>query len=163
MLAFVPGRQRAMRLTPYKLMRAFRFAAVLAAAAAVVALTGPFRYRDLGLPFPDTVAHALLFYGLTLAATAALPRSRAAEIALAMVGIGGASELTQALVGREMSLHDLAGDSMGVLAAYAPVAIGRLRELARTHPHLTFAELRRIDRRRSQPGTAKVLVLESLG
>jgi VanZ family protein len=152
-----------MRLTPYKLMRAFRFAAVLAAVSAVVALTGPFRYRDLGLPFPDTVAHALLFYGLTLAATAALPRSRAAEIAIAMVGIGFASELAQALVGREMSLHDLAGDSVGVLFAYAPVAIGRLRELTRTHPHMTFAELRRIDRRNLKPAKAPALVLETIG
>lgn len=152
-----------MRLTPYQLMRAFRFAAALAAASAVVALTGPFRYRDLGLPFPDTVAHALLFYGLTLAATAALPRSRAAEIALSMVGVGVASELAQALVGREMSLHDLAGDSVGVLFAYAPVAIGRLRELTRTHPHLTFAELRRIDRRNLKPAKTPALSLETIG
>lgn len=152
-----------MRLTPHKLMRAFRFAGVLAAAAAVVALTGPFRYRDLGLPFPDTVAHALLFYGLTLATTAALPRSRAAEIALAMVGIGACSELAQSLVGREMSLHDLAGDSAGVFAAYAPVAIGRLRELTRTHPHMTFAELRRIDRRHARASRPRVLVFETIG
>ncbi|MBX3483875.1 hypothetical protein [Phenylobacterium sp.] len=140
-----------MRLTPHRLTHACRFGAVLAAAAAVVALTGPFRYGDLGLPFPDTVAHALLFYGLTLAATAALPRSRAADIALAMVALGAASEVAQALVGREMSLHDVMGDSVGVLAAYAPVAAGRLRELTRTHPHTTFAELRRIDRRNPQP------------
>ena len=54
-----------------------------------------------------------------------------------------------------------AGDSAGIAAAYAPVAIGRLRELTRTHPHLTFAELRRIDPRRARP-SRDVLVLERL-
>ena len=152
-----------MRLTPHKLMRACRFGAVFAAVAAAVALTGPFRYRDLGLPFPDTVAHALLFYGLTLGATAALPRSRAAEIAIAMVGLGAASEAAQALVGREMSLHDLAGDAAGVFFAYAPVAVGRLRELTRTHPHMTFAELHRIDPRNRRSEKPPVLVLETIG
>lgn len=163
MVRLVPGRQKAMRLTPHRLMRACRFGAILAAASAAVALTGPFRYRDLGLPFPDTVAHALLFYGLTLGATAALPRSRAAEIAVAMVGLGAASEVAQALVGREMSFHDLAGDTAGVVLAYAPVAVGRLRELTRTHPHMTFAELRRIDRRNLRPAQRPVLVLETIG
>jgi VanZ family protein len=151
-----------MRLTPHKLMRALRFAGVLTAAAAAVALTGPFRYADLNLPFPDTVAHALMFYGLTLAAMGALPRSRASEIALAMLGLGLASEVAQMVVGRQMSLRDLAGDAAGVAAAYAPVAVGRLRELTRTHPHMTFAEIHRTDRRRAPPRRAPILVLESI-
>ena len=137
-----------MRLTPHKLMQALRLGAALLALATPIALAGPFRYHDLGLPFPDTVAHALLFYGLTLAAFAALPRSRAQEIALAMIGVGMVSELVQTLVGRQMSLKDLAGDTAGILLAYTPIAITRLRELARTHPHHSFADLRRMDRRR---------------
>lgn len=141
-----------MRLTPHRLMRALRLAAALLALATPVALAGPFKYRDLGLPFPDTVAHALLFYALTLAAFAGLPRSRAQEVAASMVGVGILSEILQALVGREMSLHDLVGDTVGVTLAYAPIAIARLRELARTHPHLTFTEIRRLDRRRGGPG-----------
>jgi VanZ family protein len=136
-----------MRLTPHFLMRAFRAASVLAVVGGVVALTGPFRYSDLNLPFPDTVAHALLFYGLTLAAIGGLPRSRANEVAVFMLGMGLLSEAAQQILGRQMSLHDLAGDAAGVAAAYAPIALTRLRELARTHPHLTFAELRRIDPR----------------
>jgi len=136
-----------MRLTPHKLMMLLRAGAVIAGLAAVAALSGPFKYSDLNLPFPDTVAHGMLFYGLTLVATGALPRSRAFDIALAFVGLGAASEFAQSLVGREMSLHDVLGDTAGVVAAYAPVALGRLRELARTHPHVTFAELRRTDRR----------------
>ena len=150
-----------MRLTPHVLMTALRRAGALAAVAAVVALTGPIHYADLHLPFPDTVAHAILAYGLMVLSLAAFPRSRASDIALAAVGLSIASEMAQALVGREMSLHDVLGDSSGVAAAYAPVAIGRLRELARTHPHLTFAELRRIDPRRARPSSA-VLVLETI-
>jgi VanZ family protein len=139
-----------MRLTPHKLMQALRLGAALLALATPIALAGPFKYNDLGLPFPDTVAHAMLFYALTLAAFAALPRSRAQEVALAMIGVGMLSEIVQSLVGREMSLHDVVGDTIGVFVAYAPIAITRLRELARTHPHHTFAELRRMDRRRNR-------------
>ena len=137
-----------MRLTPHRLMQALRLGAALLALATPIALAGPFKYKDLGLPFPDTVAHALLFYALTLAAFAALPRSRAQEVALSMIGVGLLSEVVQSLVGREMSLHDVVGDTVGVFVAYAPIAITRLRELARTHPHETFAEIRRNDRRR---------------
>lgn len=146
-----------MRLTPHKLMMLLRAGAVFAGVCAVIALSGPFRYSDLNLPFPDTVAHGMLFYGLTLVATGALPRSRAFDVALAFVGLGAASEFAQSLVGREMSFHDVFGDIAGVAAAYAPVAIGRLRELVRTHPHASFAELRRMDRRqrRGQPAAAK--------
>lgn len=142
-------------------MTALRRAGVLAAVAAVAALTGPFRYADFHLPFPDTVAHALLAYGLTVLSLAAFPRSRASDIALAAIALSVASEMAQALVGREMSLHDIAGDTAGIVVAYAPVAVGRLRQLIRTHPHLTFAELRRIDPRRTKPRRA-VLVLERI-
>ncbi len=136
-----------MRLTPHKLMMLLRAGVVIAGLVAVAALSGPFKYADLNLPFPDTVAHAMLFYALTLVATGALPRSRALDVALAFVGLGVASEVAQSLVGREMSLHDIFADALGVAAAYTPVAIARLRELTRTHPHVTFAELHRMDRR----------------
>lgn len=144
-----------MRLTPNRLMQALRVGGIGAGVAAVGALAGPFRYEDLGLPFPDTVAHAILFYGVTLAMLTSLPRSRASEVALGAVALGAASEVAQFLVGREMSLHDLAGDTFGVLAAYAPVAVTRLRELARTHPHQTFAEIRAQDRRRAPAGETR--------
>jgi len=150
-----------MRLTPHFVMTAIRRGGVLAAVAAVLALTGPFHYADLHLPFPDTVAHALLAYGLTVLAFGAFPRSRSGDVVRVAIGLAISSEMLQALVGREMSLHDVAGDTAGIAAAYAPVAIGRLRELTRTHPHLTFAELRRIDPRRARSSRA-VLVLETI-
>lgn len=136
-----------MRLTPHRVMQALRAGAIGGGAAAVVALAGPFRYEDLGLPFPDTVAHAVLFYGVTLAMLSALPRARANEVAMIAILLGGMSEVVQAVFGRQMSFQDFAGDTVGVAAAYAPVAITRLRELARLHPHLTFAEIRAQDRR----------------
>ncbi|HEX7945034.1 MAG TPA: hypothetical protein VF495_10235 [Phenylobacterium sp.] len=136
-----------MRLTPHVLMTALRRAGAFGAVAAVVALLAPIHYRDLHLPFPDTVAHAMLAYGLMMLSLGAFPRLRSSDIALAALGLSVASEVAQSLVGREMSLHDIFGDSFGIAAAYAPVALGRLRQLIRTHPHLTFSELRRIDPR----------------
>ena len=151
-----------MRLTPHTLIRMLRAGAIVAGLAAVAALSGPFKYEDLNLPFPDTVAHGMLFYGLTLAVTGALPRSRAFEIALAFVGLGALSEFGQSLIGREMSFHDFFGDLAGVAAAYAPVAIERLRHLDRTQPHTTFAELRRTDRRRARPDREPVAEPETV-
>lgn len=145
-----------MRLTPNTLMQTLRVGGLLALGSAGVALAGPFHYDDLGLPFPDTVAHAILFYGVTLALLTALPRSRAADIAVGAVAVGALSEIVQALVGREMSLHDFAGDCIGVTFAYAPVAITRLRELIRTYPDLTFAEISARDPRRAQPRFARI-------
>lgn len=136
-----------MPLTPYRLMMALRWAGVLAGLAAAVVIAGPFRYADLGLPFPDIVAHALLFYGLGVLMLGALPNSRTADLALALLLIGCVSEVVQAMVGREMSLLDLGGDAAGILLAAGPTYLARFRAVVRTHPHVTFAELRRMDRR----------------
>jgi len=136
-----------MRLTPHRVMQTLRVGGMSAGVAAVIALAGPFRYEDLNLPFPDTVGHAVLFYGATLAMLTSLPRARANEVAMIAILLGGMSEVVQAMFGRQMSFLDFAGDCVGVAAAYAPIAITRLRELSRQHPHLTFAEIRAADRR----------------
>ncbi|WP_397402925.1 hypothetical protein [Phenylobacterium sp.] len=142
-----------MSLTPHRLLTALRFAGLLGGLAALIALTGPFTYSQLGLPFPDTVAHALLFYGLGALMLGALPRSRTPDLAAVLVALGIASEVAQALVGREMSLHDFAGNLAGAALVFLPVYAGRFRELVRTHPHITFAELSRMDRRQGDvPG-----------
>ncbi len=72
-----------MRLTPHRVMQTLRVGGISAGVAAVIALAGPFRYEDLNLPFPDTVAHAALFYGVTLAMLTSLPKARANEVATA--------------------------------------------------------------------------------
>jgi hypothetical protein len=139
-----------MPMTPRTLTTAVRAAGVAAGVGALWALTGPFRYSDLGLPFPDFVAHGLLFYGLAALMMGALPRSRTADLALALVVIAGGSEVLQALVGRDMGWGDFLGDSAGVAAAVAPTWLAGFRRLAREHPDATFAELRAMDRRRGR-------------
>lgn len=133
--------------TPHKLMIWLRWATIGAGLVSAVALAWPLKYKDLGLPFPDTVAHGLLFYGLSILTMSALPRSRTADIARALLGIGIATELAQSLVGREMSLHDFAGDVIGVTFAVLPTYLFQFRALVRDHPHASFAELKRMDRR----------------
>lgn len=139
-----------MRLTLGKILNGLRAGGVCVAAAVAVALTGPFEYGDLGLPFPDFVAHGLVFYGLAAITLATLPRSRTLELAVAMVAIGAASEVAQALVGRQASLRDFAGDVAGVAAAIVPVLLTRFRLLVREHPDKTLAEIRALDRRRGR-------------
>lgn len=138
-----------MPVTPHNLMIVLRGAGVLGGFAALIALTGPFRYDQLGLPFPDTVAHGLLFYGLGSLMLGALPRSRTPDLFATLVGLGVASEVAQSLVGREMSLYDFAGDLVGVVLVFLPVYLGRFRDLVRTHPNVTFADLRQLDRRQA--------------
>ena len=107
-----------MRLTPHRVMQTLRVGGVSAGVAAVIALAGPFKYEDLHLPFPDTVAHAMLFYGVTLAMLTSLPRARANEVAMIALLLGGMSEVLQSVFGRSMSFHDFAGDSVGVAMAW---------------------------------------------
>ena len=146
-----------MPVTPHKLMIALRVAGVLGGLAALIALTGPFRYDQLGLPFPDTVAHGLLFYGLGVLMLGALPRSRTSDLVWTLVGLGVASEVAQSLVGREMSLYDFAGDLAGAALVFLPVYLGGFRDLVRTYPHATFSELARMDRRRGSAQEAPQL------
>lgn len=139
-----------MALTPRKLTRAVRIAGVAAGMAALFALTGPFRWADLGMPFPDFIGHAMLFYGLAVLMMAALPRSRTADLAVGLLVIAAGSEVLQSLVGREMGWSDFLGDSAGVAAAVVPTYLAAFRRLVREHPDATLAELRALDRRRSR-------------
>lgn len=144
-----------MALTPHTLLRALRCGAFLAALATTVLLLGPFSYASFGLPFEDFVAHSILFYGLTLLALLALPKMRQVDLILAALALAAASELAQAVTGREMSWGDLAGDAIGIMFAAAPLYAARFRSLVRTDPHTSFALLgqrdRRSARRRARP------------
>ena len=145
--------------TPHQLMIAVHAAGIAAGLAALLALGGPFRYDDLGLPFPDTVAHGLLFYGLAILMLGALPRSRTIDIGWTLIGLAVATEIGQSLVGREMSLHDAAGDITGAALALAPTYVAQFRAVVRSHPHARFADLRKMDRR--QPATTVPQHLEA--
>ena len=63
----------------------------------------------------------------------ALPRSRTSDLAWALAGLGVASEMAQALVGREMSLHDFAGDMAGVALLVGPTWLAQFRRLVHLH------------------------------
>lgn len=141
-----------MTLTPHKLMTALRGVGIAVAIAALIALTGPFKYKDLGLPFPDTVAHGILFYGLAVLLIGALPRSRTFDLGWMLLVLGVATEIAQAIIGREASFKDFAGDAAGIAAAIAPTYLAQLRALVRTHPHTSFAELKTLDRRQGPRG-----------
>ncbi|WP_374389134.1 vanz family protein [Brevundimonas sp.] len=94
----------------------------------LAALTlGPFQGLERRLGLSDAAAHAIAFYGLSLALFAAAPRSRRSDLALCAFGVGVLIEALQALVGRSLSLSDLAADAAGVLAAFAPAYIERTR------------------------------------
>jgi VanZ family protein len=124
----------------------------LAALMLAPAFQGAERYFGL----TDGEAHAIAFYGLTLISILAAPRVRRNDLALAMVAIGAAMELAQSVTGRSASFSDLAADSIGVFAAWAPTQVERVRRLARVHPYLSFAEIRAIDRRRTSPLVAPI-------
>lgn len=103
-----------------------RLATVFVGAIGTVALLGPFSMLDGW----DKLAHAAMFYGLTLLALASLPSNRKGDIALAVIAIAGASEIAQHFAGREMSLLDWLADISGVFVATAPVYVARMRHLA---------------------------------
>lgn len=137
-----------MRLTLHRLVALVRWTGIVAAFAAVFGLLGPIHYEDLHLPMSDKVAHGMLFYGLTLLILGALPRSRTWDMALALIVLGGLSEVVQGIVGRDMDVFDFMSDSVGVTAAVAPTYLAAFRRLARLYPDATLSDLRSMDRRR---------------
>lgn len=88
---------------------------------------GPFQGLERRLGLSDAAAHAIAFYVLSLVLFAAAPRSRRSDLALCAFGVGILIEALQALVGRSLSLSDLAADGAGVLAAFAPAYVERTR------------------------------------
>jgi hypothetical protein len=104
------------------------------AATVCVLMLGPFQGAERYFGLNDVAAHATAFYGLSCLCFMAGPRLRRSDIALVLVALGAAAEVAQGIVGRDASWGDLAADSLGVLAAWAPSQIETLRALAREHP-----------------------------
>jgi hypothetical protein len=117
-------------VTPSKIVLRVRILTVFAGAIATVLLLGPF-HAPQGW---DKLAHGTMFYGFTLLALVCLPWNRKGEIIVAVIAIGGASEVAQHFTGRDMSLFDWLADAAGVIVAAAPVYVARLREIARQGP-----------------------------
>jgi hypothetical protein len=117
-------------VTPSKIVSRVRILTVFAGAIATVLLLGPF-HAPQGW---DKLAHGAMFYGFTLLALVCLPWNRKGDIVVAVIAIGGASEIAQHFTGRDMSLFDWLADAAGAIVAAAPVYVARLRQIAQQAP-----------------------------
>jgi hypothetical protein len=105
-------------------------AALLAVfAVALYGAIDPRHNHAAAAPPPDAVEHIIYGYLLTLLTIAAAPRLSPWLIGAAFLGIGVVFEATQAvgLVAGTAQWQDLVSNLAGVVAALAPLALGRLR------------------------------------
>ena len=139
-------------MRPIDVTRAARGAVVVGGMGVALLMLAPmFQGAEQMFGLTDKQAHGLAFYVATLTAMLSLPRMRRTDLALAMLALGAAAEMAQAITGRSASFTDLSADAVGIFAAWAPSQVERLRYLSRNYPYRTFAEIRAGDRRRSQP------------
>lgn len=106
---------------------AARFLLVAAALTCAVGMLGPFQGVEKNFVPADKAAHFIAFYGLTALMMAAFRKNRRLEIALAAALLGGCIEVAQIVIGRGVSLTDLAADAAGAFAVWAPMWLQSLR------------------------------------
>ncbi|WP_332771220.1 VanZ family protein [Phenylobacterium sp.] len=106
---------------------AARFLLIAAGLVCVVGMVGPFQGVEKAFVPADKAAHFIAFYGLTALMMAAFRKNRRLEIALAAALLGGAIEIAQMVVGRGVSLSDLAADAAGAFAVWTPMWLQSLR------------------------------------
>lgn len=94
-------------------------------------MLGPFQGAEKLFGLRDKQAHALAFFAFVSVCFVAFPRMRRTDLALAAVALGAASEIAQAVVGRDAGAGDVIADAVGVLMALAPTYIEGLRAAAR--------------------------------
>ena len=128
-----------------------RIAWALIALSLAALLFGPFENLETAVGLSDQIGHGVAFYGLTLASYMAFPLRSRARLSLMVLGVAAGSELLQPLLGRAAEIGDLAGDGLGVLAAYLPVVAGRFRSA-----HRRRLRSGRPRRRPASPGLADV-------
>lgn len=135
-------------LTPRHLLIAGRLLAALTVVLATVLMLGPFQGLERSFGLSDVVAHAIVFYLLTVIAFLVAPSSRRTDLWVMVIGFGIAVEIVQGLTGRSASLSDLMADAAGATAALVPGLVERLRNDVRRHPRLSYRDIARLDRRR---------------
>lgn len=118
--------------------------------AAALMLLPTFQGAEQGLGLTDKQAHIVAFYIFTVSAFMAAPRARRTDLAMVALALGAAAEVAQLITGRSASFLDLSADAAGVFLAWAPAQVEQLRRMARQHPHLTFRQIRALDRRRGR-------------
>lgn len=137
-------------ITPYKVVLLTRALGVVCLITLSVLMLGPFQGLERYFGLNDTAAHAIAFYGLTIITFVIAPKRRRTDLAIMLLSFGVAVELAQAATGRSASVIDLLADTAGVTAALLPGIIERLRRDVRLYPMMSYAEIRRMDRRRKR-------------
>lgn len=146
-------------ITPHQIVLLARASGVLGLLTLTVLMVGPFQGLEQSFGLNDIAAHVIAFYGLTVIAFVVAPDRRRTDMAIMLLGFGVAIELVQAATGRSASVVDLLADAAGVTAAVVPGMVERLRRDVRRYPMLSYAEIRRMDRRQKR----RVLVEQSTG
>ena len=111
-----------------------RTAVALLGLALAVLLLGPNLDLEGKLGISDKLAHGAAFYTLTLGLFACFPRNRRTDLGLIVIFLGAASEVLQAVVGRDGNFPDFAADATGIVAAMLPATIERVRMSIRQSP-----------------------------
>ena len=150
-------------MTPTHTLSLFRGGLAIGLAGLLWLLLNPVEGAEAAFGLSDGVAHALAFYALTLCLFAAAPKHRRSDLAALMIGLAGATEAGQALVGRDPGLRDLTANVAGIMAAYAPGLIERFRHHLRAHPHRSWTEIRADDGRQSARQRTPGAILRRLG
>lgn len=137
-------------ITPHNVVLLARASGVVCLLTLTILMLGPFQGLEKSFGLNDTAAHVIAFYGLTIITFVIAPKRRRTDLAIMLLSFGVAIELAQAATGRSASLVDLLADAAGVTAALVPGLVERLRRDVRLHPFISYAEIRRMDRRRKR-------------
>jgi VanZ family protein len=142
-------------MTPKGMRSMSRILLLAAAIAGGVLLLGPFGEIERRINLTDKEAHLLGFYGFTLLCCAAFPRRRRNDLALSLALLAAASEIAQAMTGRDGDLWDWVADVAGIGLTLAPHLVERMRQAMREAPNLPLHKAFAIaDRRRTSPAHA---------
>jgi hypothetical protein len=118
-------------VSPRTVLIAARSLLAIGSAFVAAILLGPFLGAERLLGLEDKQAHAIAFFVFTALSMVAAPKVRRLEMALAAISLAAASEIAQAVVGRDASLGDVLADAAGVLLAVAPTYVTDFRLAAR--------------------------------
>jgi hypothetical protein len=119
-------------------------AALVLVGAVVVVSSGAIA----GVAIPNTlVAHAILFYAITLVAYLTLPFTRRGDIAMVAMWLVLAVGIAPCFRGHELSAPEMFADMGGVFLAAAPIYVARFRQLAQ-------GDTRALRRRQAEAGVS---------
>lgn len=108
-----------------------RLGLVAAALVCTIGMVGPFQgVEEAYVPW-DKAAHFLAFYGITAFLYVAFPHRRRLDLTFIAILFGSATEIAQALSGRDAELGDVVADAAGACAVLAPMYFEQIRAAVR--------------------------------